>query len=229
MQLGRAEGARGRAQRGPQGKPEEGKERREPILIASDLDLSYLSRVYPGLGSRLGRCSARTFVRGVRGPYVARHGVRWELVPILLEAAFYLASLVRSGSPGTSRIVPPLRLIVLSPFPRNEGGPRQEAGHQPVLTASGLDLSHLSRIYPGLGSRLWKCTARTFVRGVRGVRGAYIMRVVGFGGSSYQSPWRQHFTWLLWYELGFVPPSRVIGFGMGCVRGLRTRADLNLG
>lgn len=183
MQPGRAEGARGRVQRGPPGKPEEGKERRELVLIASDLDLSHLSRVYPELGSRLGRCAARTFVRGVRGPYVARRGVRWELVPSLLELAFYLASLVRSDSPGTSRIVPSLRLIELSPLPRNEGGSRQESRHQPVLTASGLDLSPLSRVCPGLGSQLWGYA----VRSVRSVRGS-IARVLGFGGVRTKPP-----------------------------------------
>jgi hypothetical protein len=101
-------------------------------------------------------------------------------VPSLLKATFYLASLVRSGSLGTSRIVPPLRLIDLSPFPRNEGGSRQEARHQPVLTASGLDLSHLLPACPGLSSRRRRCVARTFVRGVRFVRGAF-GRVLGFG------------------------------------------------
>jgi hypothetical protein len=152
------------------------------VLTASDPDLSHPSRVCPGLGSRLW---GGTQYERYDPPMCARtrHGLRWGLVPSLLEAAFYLASLVRPGSPGTSRIVPPLRLIELSPFPRNEGGPRQGAHHQPVLTASGLDLSHLLPACPGLSSRRWRYVARTLVRGVRGVRfvrGAFA-RVLGFG------------------------------------------------
>jgi hypothetical protein len=143
--------------------------------------LSHLSRVCPGLGSRLwGGIQYERY-----DPPMCAHAP-WAsvgFVPSLLEVAFHLASLVRTGSLGTSRVVPPLRLIDLSPFPRNEGGPRQEARRQPVLTASGLDLSHLLLACPGLSSRRWRCVARTFVRGVRGVRfvrGA-LARVLGFG------------------------------------------------
>jgi hypothetical protein len=56
-----------------------------------------------------------------------------------------------------------------------------------------------------------------------------LARVTGFGVSSYQVFWKRRSTWLLWYEPGFVPPSRAIGFGRGCVRVLRTRADRSLG
>jgi hypothetical protein len=117
-------------------------------------------------------------VRLVRPPYARAHASRASVrfVPSLLEAAFHLASLVRTGSPGTSRIVPPLRLIELSPFPRNEGGPRQKEHHQPLLSASDLDLSPLSRVCPGLGSQLWGYA----VRSVRSVRGS-VARVSGFG------------------------------------------------
>jgi hypothetical protein len=112
VQLGRAEGARGRGQRGPPGKPEEGKERREPVLIASDLDLSYLSRVYPGLGSRLGRCAARTLVRGVRGAYIVRvmgfGGSSYQASSSGILLSFFGTSL---GSYPANRLVPPPRAL----------------------------------------------------------------------------------------------------------------------
>ena len=147
----------------------EAQKRPTPLLTASDLDLSLLSH-----GCVLGwaRGSGGYAVRAVRPPYVRAHAL-WAsvgFVPNLLEAAFYLASLVRPGSPGTSRVVPPPHLIDLSPFPRNEDGPRQEVHHQPFLTASGLDLSHLLAACPELSSRRWRCAARTFVRFVRSVR-----------------------------------------------------------
>ena len=107
-----------------------------------------LSRVCPGLGSRLGGTQYERY----DPPTCAHLGVRWEIVPNLLEVAFYLASLVRAGSYSVSRFVPPLRLIALSPSPRKGGGPRQEVHHQPVLTASDLDLSHLLAVCPGVSA-----------------------------------------------------------------------------
>jgi hypothetical protein len=61
-----------------------------PVLTASDLDLSPLSRVCPGLVSRLW---GGTQYDWYDPPTCARTrlGLRWDLVPGLLEAAFYLA------------------------------------------------------------------------------------------------------------------------------------------
>jgi hypothetical protein len=61
-----------------------------------------------------------------------------EFVPGLLEAAFYLASLVRTGSYPVSRFVPPLYLVALP-------------------DRFGPCLSPLLLACPGLGSRLWRC------------------------------------------------------------------------
>ena len=112
------------------------------VLTAWDLDLSPLSH-----GCVLGWVHG-SGVRSTSGttPYVR---ASWGSVG---DRTTPPGSGILLGLFGTSRVVPPLRLIDLSPFPRNEGGPRQEAHHQPVLTASGLDLSYLLAVCPGLSA-----------------------------------------------------------------------------
>jgi hypothetical protein len=91
-------------------------------------------------------------------------------VPSLLEAAFYLASFVRTGSLGTSRVVPPLRLIELSPLPQERrwtstgsaplaGPDRFGPGFEPPLTGvSWAELATLEMRRTHFCTRCTICT-----------------------------------------------------------------------
>jgi hypothetical protein len=89
------------------------KKRLTPVLTASDLDLSHLSRACPGLGSRLWGYA----VRSVRGAFAraSRASVGDRTKPP--GSGILLGFLVRAGSYPVSRFVPPLRRVALSPHP----------------------------------------------------------------------------------------------------------------